>query len=102
MTDDLASGTGNSGEREVAVLYRPDLPSIMIKNESPKAFPLRTLMVCSTIWLIATEVLVFEQLKFSARTQLLDQAARELGGSQFGVPSERPSNLPGEAGTDKL
>jgi hypothetical protein len=92
---------GNSGEREVAALYRLDLPSIMNTNECPKAFPLRTLMVCSTIWLIATEVLVFDQLKFSAKTELLDQAERALR-SEFGYPSERPSNLPGEASMDKL
>ena len=34
--------------------------------ESPKPFPLRTLMVCFTIWLIATEILVFDQIRFNA------------------------------------
>ncbi len=57
-------------------------------------FPLRTLMVCFTIWLIATEVLVFDQVKFNAKTDLLEQAARALHGPEIVVPSERRSNLP--------
>jgi hypothetical protein len=47
-------------------------------NESLTPFPVRTLMVCFTIWLIATEVMVFDQLKFDAKTELLNQAARSL------------------------
>ena len=74
----------------------------MNTNESAKLFPLRTLMVCFTIWLIAAEVLVFDQRKFRAKEELLDQAARALGGSQLIVPSERPSNLPGDASMEKL
>ena len=74
----------------------------MKMNESAKLWPLRTLMVCFTIWLIATEVLVFDQLKFNAKAELLDQAARALRGSQLMVPSERPSNLPGDASMEKL
>ncbi len=57
-------------------------------------FPLRTLMVCFTIWLIATEVLVFDQVKFNAKTDLLEQAARALHGPEVVAPSERRSNLP--------
>jgi hypothetical protein len=71
-------------------------------NESLTPFPLRTLMVCFTIWLIATEVMVFDQLKFDAKAELLNQAARALRGSQLLVPSERPSNLPGNASMEKL
>jgi hypothetical protein len=71
-------------------------------NESLTPFPLRTLMACFTIWLIATEILVFDQLKFDAKTELLNQAARALRGSQLNVPTERPSNLPGDAGMEKL
>lgn len=74
----------------------------MKTNDSLRAFPLRTLIVCFTIWLIATELLVFDQLKFNAKTELLDQAARALGGSQLIVPSERPSNLSGDASMEKL
>jgi hypothetical protein len=71
-------------------------------NESLTAFPLRTLMVCFTIWLIATEVMVFDQLKFDAKAELLNQAARAFRGSQqLMAPSERPGNLPGDA-TQKL
>jgi hypothetical protein len=71
-------------------------------NESLTPFPLRTLMVCFTIWLIATELLVFDQLKFNEKAELLDQAARALRGSQLMAPSERPSNLPGDARMEKL
>ena len=71
-------------------------------NESLTPFPLRTLMVCFTIWLIATEVMLFDQLKFDAKAQLLDQAARALRGSQLTVPSERRSNVPGDASMEKL
>ena len=44
--------------------------------EFPRTFPLRTIVVCFTIWLIATEVLAFDQIKFGTRTHLLEQAAR--------------------------
>jgi hypothetical protein len=72
-------------------------------NESLTSFPVRTLMVCFTIWLIATEVLVFDQLKFDAKAELLNQAAQALHGSQqLMAPSERPSNLPGDASMRKL
>jgi hypothetical protein len=74
----------------------------MKMNDSLRVFPLRTLMVCSTIWLIATEVLIFDQVKFNAKAELLNQAARALRGSQLTVPSERPSNPPGDAGMEKL
>ena len=74
----------------------------MNTNEFARLFPLRTLMVCLTIWLIATEFLVFDQLKFNAKAELLDQAARTLRGSQLAVPSKRPSNLPADAGMEKL
>lgn len=65
--------------------------------EFPRAFPLRTLMVCFTFWLIATEVLVFDQIKFDTRTQLLEQAARSLRGPEVVVPNERPSHVPNSA-----
>jgi hypothetical protein len=42
----------------------------MKMNESTTPFPLRTLMVCFTMWLIATEVLVFNQMNFNAKAEL--------------------------------
>jgi hypothetical protein len=71
-------------------------------NESLTPFPLRTLMACFTIWLIATEILVFDQLKFYAKAELLNEATRALRGSQLTIPGERPSNLSGDAGMEKL
>ena len=62
-----------------------------------RSLPLRTFMVCFTIWLIATEVLIFDQIKFNARIDLLAQATRAIHGTQLLVPSERSSNLPGAA-----
>jgi len=67
-----------------------------------RAFPLRTLMVCFTVWLIATEVLIFDQIKFDAKAELLEQAARALRGPQVMVPTERPSNLPSGAKMERL
>ena len=67
-----------------------------------RAFPLRTLMVCFTVWLIATEVLVFDKIKFDAKAELLEQAARALRGPQVMAPTERPSHLPSGAKMETL
>ena len=67
-----------------------------------RAFPLRTLMVCFTVWLIATEVFIFDQIKFDAKAELLEQAARTLRGPQVMVPTERPPNLPSGAKMERL
>ena len=66
-----------------------------------RSLALRTLIVCFTIWLIATEVLIFDQIKFNARIEVLEQAARSIRGQQL-VPTERPTNLPGTAKMEKL
>ncbi len=67
-----------------------------------RPFPLRTLIVCFTVWLITTEVLVFDQVKFDAKTELLEQATRALRGPQVLLPTERPSNLPSDAKVQRL
>lgn len=67
-----------------------------------RAFPLNTLMVCFTAWLIATEILAFDQIKFDAKVELLEQAARALGRPQVMVPTHRPSNLPEDGKVEKL
>jgi len=59
-------------------------------------------MVCFTIWLIATEILIFDQIKFNTRIEALEQATRLMRGSQLLVPTERPSNIPGDAKMEKL
>ena len=102
ITEDFASDTGKSCERAVATLDRPHLSLSMNTNESARLIPLRTLMVCFTFWLISTEVIVSDQIKFNAKAELLDQATRALGGSRLTVPGERLSNLPGDAGMEKL
>ena len=65
-------------------------------------FPLRTLMVCFTIWLIATQAMIFDQVKFDERAQLLEQTARSLGVPQVAVPSERPSHSSSGAEMQRL
>jgi hypothetical protein len=67
-----------------------------------RSFPLRTLMVCFTAWLIATEVLIFDEVKFNANAELLKQAARALRSSQVIVPSERAPSFPSDAKMHKL
>ena len=59
-------------------------------------------MICFTIWLIATEVLIFDQIKFNLRIELLEQATRATHGSQLLVPMERQPNLPNATAMEKL
>ena len=59
-------------------------------------------MVCFTIWLIATQAMIFDQVKFDERAQLLEQTARSLGRSQMAVPSERPSHSSSRAELQRL
>jgi hypothetical protein len=89
----LARGTRKSRQREIAPLFGTQLPLHMKMIEFPRTFPLRTFVVCFTIWLIATEVLVFDEIKFNARIELLEQAGRTLRAPEVIVPSERPSDL---------
>jgi len=65
-------------------------------------FPLRTLILCFTIWLVATQAMIFDQVKFDARAHLLEQASRSFGGPQVVVPDERPSNHPRGATMQRL
>jgi hypothetical protein len=67
-----------------------------------RPFPLRTLIVCFTVWLITTEVLVFDQVKFDAKAELLEQATRALRGPQVLVPTERPSSVPADRSIERL
>jgi len=109
------SGSTESREREIAALSRAQLSWPMKTSEfsttsedsavavsNRRSFPLGTLMVCFTIWLIATEVLIFDQIKFDAKAELLEQAARALRGPQVMVPTERPSNRPSGAKMERL
>ena len=65
-------------------------------------FPFRTLIVCFTIWLIATQAMIFDQSKFDQRAHLIEQEARSLGVPQVVVPNERPSNLSTGAQVQRL
>jgi hypothetical protein len=71
-------------------------------NDLPKPFPLRTLMVCFTIWLIATEILFVDQVRFNANAELLQQAARALRGPEVIAPTERPAHVPSDARMQSL
>ena len=72
------------------------------RGASRGPFPLRTLIVCFTIWLIATQAMIFDQVKFAERVHLLDEATRPLGGPQVVVPNEPASNLPTGAKVQRL
>jgi hypothetical protein len=77
-----------------------DVPFVPPSNR--RSFPLRTLMVCCTIWVVATEVLIFDHIKFNARIELLEQATQGIRGSHLLVPTERPAHVPGGAKMEKL
>jgi hypothetical protein len=77
-----------------------DGAAMVVSNR--RSFPLGILIVCFTIWLIATEVLISEQIKFNIRIELLEQATRAIRGPQLLIPPEQQSNLPGVAKMDKL
>jgi hypothetical protein len=76
--------------------------SLMKMIESLKPFPLRTLVVCFTIWLIATEALFFDQLKFNTRVEVLEQTARAFRGPEVIAPTQRAFNFPGGGNAEKL
>src|SRR6185503_1819855 len=84
-------GIGNSPSGAVA-------PAIASRGP----FPLRTLMVCFTIWLIATQAMIFDQIKFDERVHLLEQQSRSLGVPQVIIPNEPASNLPTGAKVQRL
>jgi len=89
----IANSTFGSGDL-------PSAPGAAISRRN--LFPFRTLMVCFTIWLVATEVLIFDQIKFNVRIDLLEQATRASRGPQLLAPTERSSNLPGVAKMENL
>ena len=78
----------------------PNAPIAAISRR--RSFPLRTLMVCFTAWLIATEVLIFDEVKFNANAALLEQAARALRGPEVVAPSERSPDVPSDPRMHKL
>src|SRR5215813_11074776 len=56
-----------------------------VANRRP--FPSRTLMVCFTVWLIATQAMIFDQIKFDKRVHLVEQTVRSFGVPQVVVPN---------------
>jgi hypothetical protein len=66
------------------------------------SFPVGTLIVCFTIWLIATQAMIFDQLKFEERAHLLEQEARSLFTPPVVLPNEQPSNLSTRANAQML
>ena len=82
------------------LLTRFDAP--VAATFGPRPFPLRTMMVYFTVWLIATEVLVFDQIRFNAKAELVEQAARALHGSGAIVPSDPTPKISKHAKMEKL
>jgi hypothetical protein len=70
------------------------LDSSVASDRGRRTFPLRTLIVCFTTWLIATEILIFDQAKFNAKVELLDEATRAIREPQVIVPGERSMQAP--------
>jgi len=68
------------------------LDSSVASIRGRRGFPLRTLMVCFTTWLIATEILICDQARFNAKVELLNEAAQALRGPQVIVPNEQLLN----------
>jgi hypothetical protein len=89
---DRAKANRTFGNRTFGNGDLPSAPGAAISRRN--SFPLRTLMVCFTAWLIATEVLIFDQVKSNANAALLEQAARALRGPEVVIPSERSPNFP--------
>ena len=84
------------------ILLGGNSPSGVVGASIRRPFPLRTLMVCFTIWLIATQAMIFDQIKFDERAQLLEQTARSFGAPQMAAPSQRPSHSSGGAEMQRL
>jgi hypothetical protein len=89
--DDRVFKVGNSVSDTVTPTVAPREP-----------FPLRTLIVCFTIWLIATQAMIFDEIKFKTRADLLEQTVQTLGESHVVVPNERPANPPTGATMQRL
>ena len=106
LAEDAVEGAGQGPELDRAGHNRlvGNSPSGVVTPAiaSRGPLPLRTLMVCFTIWLIATEAMIFDQVKFDQRAHLLEQATRPLGGPPVVLPNERPSNLPSGAKVQRL
>ena len=84
------------------ILARDDSQGGTVGASVRRPFPLRTLMVCFTIWLIATQAMIFDQIKFDERAQLLEQTARSFGAPQVVAPTERPSHSSSAAEMQRL
>jgi len=96
MVDGTGHGPELNGSEDNRVKNSPS-GTFAAASANRGPFPLRTLIVCFTIWLIATQAMIFDQVKFDERAHLLEQAARPFGGPQVVVPNEPSSNLPNGA-----
>ena len=90
------------GHNRVFRIGNPRSGIVAAAGATRQAFPVRTLVVCFTIWLIATQAMIFDQLKFNERAHLLEQSAQSFGAPQVVVPNERQSNLPSDAKIQRL
>jgi hypothetical protein len=99
---DATAPAETDGAMSNPILARDDSQGGTVGASVRRPFPLRTLMVCFTIWLIATQAMIFDQIKFDERAQLLEQTARSLGAPQVVAPSARPSQLSSSAEMERL
>ena len=82
---------GNSQSRTVAAA-----------RASRRPFPHRTLIVCLTIWLIATQAMIMDKAKFETRVRLLEQSAQLFSPPQAALPKEPSSIPPSKAKVQRL
>jgi len=47
---------------------------------------IQTILICATVWAVASEILVFDYLKFDARRSIMEEAARNLSKIRQGMP----------------
>lgn len=53
----------------------------------------RTLTVCLTAWAVFTEAMVLDYIKFDAKRELLEQAARALGKTETALTAPASPRL---------
>ena len=101
-TSDAESPADTDGGMSNPILVGSDSARGTVGAPVRRPFPLRTLMICFTIWLIATQAMIFDQIKFDERAQLLEQTARSFGAPQVVAPTERPSHSSSGAELQRL
>jgi hypothetical protein len=92
----------HAGDNRVFRLGNSPSGAVIAAIANHRPFPFRTLIVCFTMWLIATQAMIFDQIKFDERAHSLEQNARSLGAPQLVIPNEQPSNVSTDVEVQRL